>query len=549
MTQQNSQHAPIRLLLVEDNPVDLLLWKELLSGSKTRFEFEVAPSMESALERLGAGGIDVVLSDLTLPDSHGIETFKKIHAKAPQVPVIVLSGLDDEGLAVQTVEKGAQDYLVKDRVDRHLLVRAIRYALKRAEAERALSEERNLLRSVIDNQPDSIYVKDARCQYLLDNLAHMRALGVTSMEEVIGKTAFDFFPPKIAEQFQHDDEKVMNEGKPIVNCLEPVIDEKGEKHWLSTTKVPLRNQAGEIIGIVGIGRDITDRKRAEEKIANYHEQLRAKNAQMEDDLRMASEVQQAFLPQQLPDVPGRVGVNRLRFFSRYLPTGAVGGDFFHILPLSETTAGVFICDVMGHGVRAALVTAIQRALVEELVGVANNPGEFLLQINRALLSILRRARTPLFVSAFYLFADAATGRVRYSSAGHPMPLHIRRAADTVEALSPGNSKPGPALGVFDEPNYETLETQLEARDLVLLFTDGLFEVEGPDGELFDQKKLQATVRTRMHLPVEALFDATLAEVKQFSADEKFIDDVCLVAMEFEGGPKDPESGSVVQCPL
>ena len=111
--------------------------------------------------------------------------------------------------------------------------------------------------------------------------------------------------------------------------------------------------------------------------------------QLEDDLDMASEVQQAFLPQQFPSFPSHAapGQSAIGFFSQYLPTGAVGGDFFHVLPLSDTEAGIFICDVMGHGVRAALVTAIQRALVEEMAGLGRQPGDFLTHINQALLSI------------------------------------------------------------------------------------------------------------------------------------------------------------------
>ncbi len=163
----------------------------------------------------------------------------------------------------------------------------------------------------------------------------------------------------------------------------------------------------------------------------YNEELREKNMQLEDDLDMASEVQQAFLPQQFPSFPRDAppGESAVAFYARYLPTGAVGGDFFHVLPLSGTEAGVFICDVMGHGVRAALVTAIQRALVEELAGLGNQPGEFLTHINQALLSILRRTRTPMFASAFYLYLNAATGEMRYANAGHPKPLHLRRSGE------------------------------------------------------------------------------------------------------------------------
>ena len=355
------------------------------------------------------------------------------------------------------------------------------------------------------------------------------------MEDVVGKTVFDFFPHDAAVRFQADDQAVMRSGKPIINRQEPVVDEKGEKHWLATTKVPLRNSDGQIIGIVGIGRDITERKRAEEQLATYNEELREKNSQLEDDLEMASEIQQAFLPHQFPTFPRNVlpEQSALQFHSRYLPSGAVGGDFFHILPLSETKAGIFICDVMGHGVRAALVTAIQRALVEELVGLADNPGEFLTRINHALLSILRRTRTPMFASAFYLYIDVATGEMRFANAGHPKPLHVRRGASVVEPLADPSRRAGAALGVFEEMRYETHHAHAEERDLILLFTDGLYEVEGEDGEYFDQDKVLAAVRKRIHEPAEQLFEEVLNEVQEYSAGHRFADDVCLVGVELD----------------
>ncbi len=117
---------------------------------------------------------------------------------------------------------------------------------------------------------------------------------------------------------------------------------------------------GEIVNYIAIKQDITARKQAEAQIATYSEQLRARTAEMESDLEMAREVQQALLPQQYPSFPASAPPEEsaLRFCHLYHPSGAVGGDYFDVLPLSEDTVGVFLCDVMGHGMRAALVTAL-----------------------------------------------------------------------------------------------------------------------------------------------------------------------------------------------
>ncbi|MDB6173144.1 MAG: putative sensor protein [Chthoniobacteraceae bacterium] len=534
--------AFIRVLLIEDNPGDVFLLSEMLRDAPIRFEIESVSRLSEALDRLDRGGIDVVLSDLSLPDSQGIGTFHRLLVHPARVPIVVLSGLDDESLALQTVEEGAQDYLVKGQLDQPLLVRSIRYAIKRADSERCLEQERALLRNVIDNLPDSIYVKDLEGRYLLDNQAHMRQIGAKSLEEVIGKTGIDFFPAHTAAAFQADDERVMRTGRPIINRHECVDDGSRSKLWLSTTKVPLRDVDGEIAGIIGISRDITARKDAEAQLALYTEELREKNAEMEDDLNMAREVQQAFLPQQFPSFPRKLPASQsaLAFVSKYLPTTTLGGDFFHILPVSEMQAGIFICDVMGHGVRAALVTAIQRALVEELVEFADRPGEFLTRMNASLLSILRRTRSPMFVSAFYLLVNVEDATLQYANAGHPRPLHFKRDENSVALLTGQNARPGPALGVFEDSQYLTHHAAMAARDLVLLYTDGLYEVEGADGDYYDQGRLLEFVERRVQHGSDSIFEETLEEVRRFSFSGGFVDDVCLVGVEVQWvGAREP----------
>ena len=126
----------IKTLLVEDNPGDSRLIREMLAEARgVTFSLEYADRLQVGLEHLREGGIDVVLLDLGLPDSQGLETLSKIYAQAPEVPIVVLTGLNDEMLGVQAVNRGAQDYLVKGQVDVNLLVRALRYAIERKRAE------------------------------------------------------------------------------------------------------------------------------------------------------------------------------------------------------------------------------------------------------------------------------------------------------------------------------------------------------------------------------------------------------------------------------
>lgn len=278
-----------------------------------------------------------------------------------------------------------------------------------------------------------------------------------------------------------------------------------------------------------------ERKRLEQQVARYTHELREKNEQMQADLRIAGEVQQALLPQRFPHFPARATAadSSLQFEKRYLPTGTVGGDFFDVLPLSDTAAGVFICDVVGHGVGAALITGLLRALVEENQPVATQPDQFLTLINRQLLGILKQTRMPMFASAFYVIADVARAEIRFANAGHPAPFHLRRAAKTLQSLGGPVFAPGPALGVFDDSQYLSHTQPLAAGDGLVLYTDGLYEVEGKTGDLYGQERLLAAVHDHLALLGPQLLDTLLDEVRQFASTNAFLDDVCLVGLEIK----------------
>lgn len=133
---------PIRVLLIEDNSGDVRLIKEMLRElSGTKFEVFVEDRLLRGLEFLSKeNSVDVLLLDLSLPDCRGFETFKKIYKEKPDIPIVVLTGLDDEELGVRTVREGAQDYLLKGQVDGNLLARAIKYAIERKHAQQEKEE-------------------------------------------------------------------------------------------------------------------------------------------------------------------------------------------------------------------------------------------------------------------------------------------------------------------------------------------------------------------------------------------------------------------------
>lgn len=132
---------PLRVLLIEDNPADARMIHEMLKGLRDRVpELTTAASLSTGIETLARGGQDAVLLDLSLPDSQGFDTFLKVREQAGTVPIVLLTGLDDEVFAVRAVKEGAQDYLIKGQVDGHLLSRAIRYAIERNKLLRELRD-------------------------------------------------------------------------------------------------------------------------------------------------------------------------------------------------------------------------------------------------------------------------------------------------------------------------------------------------------------------------------------------------------------------------
>lgn len=402
-------------------------------------------------------------------------------------------------------------------------------------AEEGYARDRHLLTTLMDHIPDNIYFKDLESRFIAVNRAMARLFGKEDPSELVGKTDLDVFCADHAFRAMEDERRIIETGEPVVNVEEKETWPDGRVTWVSSTKMPLCDPRGRVIGTFGVSRDITLRKRAEHELARVAGELRTKNQALEEDLGMARELQNALLPQQFPRFPrgSTEADSAIHFHHFYRPSTAVSGDFFDVFEVEENVAGLFICDVMGHGVRAALVASILRALVNELEPVWKQPTEFMGQLNRALRRILKDTRMPLFASAFYIVADLTNGSLSHANAGHPCPLRLARGggADALHRLD--GCKPGPALGLLDEAEYPCMRTEIAMPETVLLFTDGLFEVEAQDGSLYDYQALREVVGQLGGLKAADLCESVVEKVCEFSGQQEFSDDVCLIAMEID----------------
>jgi PAS domain S-box-containing protein len=156
-------------------------------------------------------------------------------------------------------------------------------------AEDSFEKERNLLQTLIDAVPDYIFVKDAKSRFVIDNKAHLEILGAASQADVIGKTDMDIFPHELAARYFSDEQVVLQIGKSIVGREEPVTGPDGKQKWLSTTKVPVRDPDGKITGLVGLSRDITEKKRFEADLIKAKSELEIRVAERTLELKTANE--------------------------------------------------------------------------------------------------------------------------------------------------------------------------------------------------------------------------------------------------------------------
>lgn len=261
------------------------------------------------------------------------------------------------------------------------------------------------------------------------------------------------------------------------------------------------------------------------RVKALQDELITANRRFEEELVLAKEVQQALMPQEYPNIPS------LEFSHRYIPSLIVGGDFFDIEVITPTRIALIICDVMGHGPQAAMITGIVKALLMQLKNQILAPNNALIILNQRFHNLMESSNLPIFITAFCAVVDTVGGVVSYANAGHPRPYLLKTKTEEILELS---SECNSAIGMISEVVYKNYEIDLDDGDMVFMFTDGLLELMNNARIQFGKEELQKAIQHNIHLSPKAFVEAMLYAAEAFSDGFYTEDDITLLSFRYNG---------------
>lgn len=486
----------LNVLLVEDDATDADALRERLAGCRgARFRVTRAQSLGEALERLKVEKCDLVLLDLQLPDTAGIETCERFLASAAGVPFIVLTGMEDEVVGVEAVKRGAQDFLVKGALESEVLGRALRYAV-----------ERHAMLVQLDHAAREAVANEAKVRRLLEGsiegLVVVDGAGVVrfanrSAQVLLGRPGAQVVGSAWASLADADPQDSVHAARELLLARphQPPIPVEAR-----TLDVEWEGTSARLVSLL----DLTDRRRAE-------------------SIAVAHRVQRAFLPERAGVRLGTLEASALNELCE-----DASGDFYDFFPLADGRLVVAVGDVAGHGLGAALLMCQGRAFLRALCLSCHDPVDVMERMNDALDEV---SCPGGFLTLFLAFIEPETGTLEWSSAGH-VPALLRRArTGHVEHLR----ATGPPLWVMrNAPFQEAPPTRLEEGDILLLYTDGATEAAHPDGRQYGLERLCALLCSRSPPDAPGPPSEILADIRStlraWTGPGPLHDDLTLVAV-------------------
>jgi serine phosphatase RsbU (regulator of sigma subunit)/anti-sigma regulatory factor (Ser/Thr protein kinase)/DNA-binding NarL/FixJ family response regulator len=530
-------------MLIEDDRTYAWLVEEMLVEAFGADALDVVSFGSLAEATAANGAVDCALVDLSLPDASGLGVIETMLTTLPELPVVVLTGAEDEQLALRAVERGAQDYLVKRRANPEVLGRSVRYAIerKRAELQRgelmraraahaeaealsgmlarlqevadaAIAVEGRLDRSellerslsVIAAEAGALIVHDAR--RASPAIAVVRGLeGVTTRTEIdesgVTGEVLDTELPLVVGEVDSEDTSTLGPRAGVASLVAVPLEADSSRLGVlvATSSLPARFSE-EQARLLALAAD-----RCGRALANA--------AAYERERRTAAALQAGLLPHAVPALRhGQLAV-------RYLPAlggPAVGGDWYDAILLPDGRLGLAIGDVTGHGAEAAVLMGQLRTALRAYALEGISPRVVVERVNALVLSLGDDAMATLI----YVVLDPGLASGSFVNAGHPPPIRISQAG--AEQLLGRSSAP---VGATAVPEFEEHAFELGAGDALCLYSDGLVEERGTDFPEREQTLLDALGRPAA---AEVLCERALAALRPHGAAD---DDVALLVLQ------------------
>ncbi len=381
-----------------------------------------------------------------------------------------------------------------------------------------------LFDALLSQTQDQVYFKDRQSRFVRASDVVSLKFGLKSIAELIGKTDFDFFSKEHAQESFEDERRLMRENEKLINITEKETWPDGSITWATSTKIPLYLESGNVVGIMGITRDITDQINSQRELEENRELLKHKNQIMETDFDNSRRIQRRLIPGPIPQTPfAEIAVLNLSMTE-------VNGDVIAFPTVDENHLSFLLGDVSGHGVSAGLFTILIKHLADFYM-----PRDFD-RLDRALVTLDEHLQGLIpsgFVSTLLgsiVPLPNNQAKLTLANAGQPSALWFNQATSTVELVElPSENVIG--LGICDQVECRSFE--LSPGDCFLFVSDGAVECRNGDDVELGLEGLIAPFQKCAQLPIDDIIEVMHSFISGYSNSDFPQDDTSMIALRIK----------------